>query len=296
MKYGNIFWGILLITLGALIALKNFGVIHFQWLNFLNLWPFLFIFWGIAVLPVNALVRTILLVVTIVAAILVLVNAPQRHFFTWCDSGGRTFTGHQVEQVSYDTLVQYARLNMDAAAGEFNIGDTTANLFDFSCDGEGNDFRIREIRNDTMATITVSRTKHEFKGKIRCEARVSLNPNPVWRLDLDAGAAKVNLDLTKIRTDRIEIDGGACSLDLKVGNRYPEARIKINSGVSSIRIAVPETSACEIEGSAVLSSRELENFNEISKGHYQTPNFSDTIPKIFISLDVAISSLTVERY
>ena len=52
-KITNIFWGILLIALGSLIALKNFGVINFQWLNFINLWPFLLIFGGIAVLPVS---------------------------------------------------------------------------------------------------------------------------------------------------------------------------------------------------------------------------------------------------
>jgi hypothetical protein len=100
--------------------------------------------------------------------------------------------------------------------------------------------------------------------------------------------------LFKIR--KLDIDGGASSIDLRLGTLQAESKIKINSGASSINIKVPREFACEVNTSTVLSSKDLAGFNKVGNGTYVTPDFSEKSKNIIIDVEAAVSSLNVERY
>ncbi len=72
--------------------------------------------------------------------------------------------------------------------------------------------------------------------------------------------------------------------------------MSIDAGVSDINIKVPSTMACEVRTHTVLSGKELNGFNKIKKGLYQTPNFSESSGQILIDIDAAVSGVSVERY
>ncbi len=79
MKYKGIFWGLLLVTIGILFLLKNLGLICFSWCGLWMIWPVLLIFWGITILPVNDLTKTILSVIAIILGVVLLLTAPRCH-------------------------------------------------------------------------------------------------------------------------------------------------------------------------------------------------------------------------
>ena len=102
------------------------------------------------------------------------------------------------------------------------------------------------------------------------------------------------MSLFKIR--KLDIDGGASSINIRLGTLLAESNLKINSGASSINIKVPQEFACEVNTSTVLSSKELKGFNKVGNGTYVTPDFSDKTKNIVIDVEAAVSSLNVERY
>ena len=50
MKKGNIFWGVVLVTIGVLFALRNFDIFFFSWHGIWRLWPLIFVFWGMMII------------------------------------------------------------------------------------------------------------------------------------------------------------------------------------------------------------------------------------------------------
>ena len=49
----NAFWGIFLITIGVFLVLHKMGILDFKWYKVWQLWPMIFIFWGISLIPLN---------------------------------------------------------------------------------------------------------------------------------------------------------------------------------------------------------------------------------------------------
>lgn len=122
-----------------------------------------------------------------------------------------------------------------------------------------------------------------------------LNPQPVWQFSFNIGAADFDFDLTDFQVSMIDIDAGASSIKLRIGDKYPETNVKIDAGASSIFLEIPESAGCLLTGSTVLSSRDLDGFNKISKGKYQTANFESAEQKIFVKVDAAVSSFEIKR-
>ncbi|MCD4736688.1 MAG: DUF5668 domain-containing protein [Bacteroidales bacterium] len=310
MKYGNVFWGVLLILTGGLFVLKNIDVVDFSWLAFLRLWPLLLVLWGISVLPVKAGIRIVLSLLAMIAAVLILLQNPDPHLriFKWHNWDDRFRTERfdddnedwkeQHFSENFEPEIETVNLSLDIAAVDFETRGKTDQLFRFDHEGKVGRYKlITSIdENGNQKDIDIYLQKVIKSGKFSGSSTLRLHPDPVWNLNLDVGASKIDLDLRPFKTERIDIDGGAASIELKVGDLVPVSYINIDAAVSSIEIKVPESAACEVKTSTVLSSRDISGFNKIKKGLYQTPNFSDTIPQIFISVEAAVSGLEIDRY
>lgn len=317
MKYGNIFWGVILITLGALLAMRSLDIFFFSWHSVFRLWPLVLVFWGIAILPVKGMLKILLTVATVVIGIVILSQNPRSdgHWgfwfpdrITWEDEyDDDEYDSDDYESESdwedqyfsekYENEDKYARLNLDAVAGEFELVGVTSHLFEFDSEGNtGPYYSSAESVNDSTTRVTIKQKNIRKSGNLRNYFKLQLNQNPIWQINVDIGAADVEMDLTPFKVEKIDIDGGACAIDLKLGNKFKKTYVTIDAGASGIEINVPSESACEVNTSTILSGRELDGFNKIRKGLYQTPNFSNSANQIFIDIDAAVSGVKVERY
>lgn len=305
MKYSNIFWGIVLITVGTLFALKNFDVISFSWHSFFRLWPFLLVFWGVAVIPIKAIYKFILTLVFIALAVFILFQNPGHHYYgfdIWWDNDKEYYESDseiedQYADRIYDSTSEFAELNLNAGAGEFEIKNTTSYLFKFNSEGNTGNYIVNTQQRYGVEIIDIKHDKPFINSpKFKNEVWLELHPDPIWNINIDVGAAALELDLTPFKIKQIDIDGGASAIELKLGTILKRTDVRINAGATSIEIKIPHDCACEVQTNTILSSRELNGFNKIKKGLYQTDNFSDTTNQIFIEIDAAISSLEVVRY
>ncbi|MCB2219705.1 MAG: hypothetical protein KQI35_04855 [Bacteroidetes bacterium] len=309
MKSGNIFWGLLLIVLGALIFMRNFDIFFFSWGSILRLWPLLFVFWGISVLPVKSGVKILLSVATIALGLILLATNPHGGFF-WNNNWNRHIRidrdddrdkdyewDEQQFKEAFNESTEMATLNLTAAAGSYSFNGTTDELFEFRTEGNVGPYTATvDDVGENEVVIHFSRKHIRGRDNLRNSVWMYLNETPLWTMNIDVGAAELEMDLTPFRIERIDMDGGASDIVMKIGDRHDLIQINIDAGAAGINIKVPEASACEVKTHTVLSGRNLEGFNKISNGIYQTPNFSDSANQVIIDIEAAVSGVTVERY
>jgi hypothetical protein len=319
MSYKKLFWGVLLIIIGLLIVLKNLDVIYFTWYSVLRLWPLLLVLWGISIIPVKDWIKLVSSLVVIVLAFILLSSYGydyQSKWFDWpfryhfrsdrdmddkkdrsekkdYEYKSQTLTEH------YDSAINNAKLRLDAAAGNFDIVGTTDQLIEFDKSGYLGDYSMTTQDLDDKYVVSISlidgsiRTRGKNKGD---QVNIRLNAQPVWDFDFDIGAASFDIDLSNFKTRDIEIDGGAASIDLTLGDEYENTYVNIDAGASSVTINIPEESGCKLYNTTVLSSKSLSGFDRINRNNYQTDNYDESDNKIEITVDAAVSSLTVLRY
>ncbi|MHC1708274.1 MAG: DUF5668 domain-containing protein [Bacteroidales bacterium] len=306
MDYKRIFWGAVLVILGTALILKNLDVIYFSWHSIWHLWPVLLILWGISILPIRDLWKLLVSLVILLLTIFFLWKYPQ-HFqndwhFRWNDEDDEytTYGTNQSFEEPWDSLTLFGVVNLDAAAGNFSLADSTANLIEFTNTGDiGNySMEVQKIGDSSvidldMHSIIKEKGHKDFKGGHKVSLK--LNPKPVWNFNLDVGAAELNLDLRSFKVNEINLDGGASSLTLKIGKMNPETYLDLETGASSIKIFVPLDAGCEVKYNTVLSSRDLKGFNKTDDGKYLTSNFNSATQKVFISIDAAVSSIDIIR-
>jgi len=306
MKTKNIIWGLVLVLIGVLFILKNIGIIYFSWYSIWKLWPLALVLIGVTILPVKDIFKVILTIIVLLAAVFFLISFPgnrNTNDFWSFDNRKEKNDDKDTQEIdqrifeAYNSTINEADLIFDAAAGNFRIAQTTDELFEF--DREGNlgryTYSIKDLGDKREIRIELEEGRI-IRGDLKNRVTMKLNPNPVWNLKVDVGAANIDLDLSSFKIRKLDIDGGASSINVKLGNLQNESKIKINSGASSINIRVPEEFACEVNTSTVLSSKDLPGFNKVSNGTYVTPDFSEKTKNIVIEVDAAVSSLNVERY
>ncbi len=305
MKYKNVFWGLILILIGSLAIARNLDLLYFDWYRFLKLWPVIFILWGISVLPARDYVKIGLLLIVLGGATWFVVDSSvypndDEHGFVfnnWNYNSNSLTKYEQTFTIPWADSIKKASIDLDAAAGSFHITDTTAALVDFSQRGSKSAFEYVVKRTPENTRVKISE-KHRpvFYGKSHKRVVIKLNPEPVWNINLDAGASAVKYDLSSFKLHQLNIDGGAGSFKITLGSRYPNTFVTMDAGASSILIRIPESSGCDLELSSVLSGKSLSGFQKTDDGHYQTANYDSAVNKIHLNIDAAVSSFTILRY
>jgi hypothetical protein len=304
MKHQNVFWGTILITFGLLFMFDRLGVFELEWFMVWRLWPVLLILWGVSILPVRGLFKMILAIGVAALSLLIYANlkpseSPFHRNFHYNYTDEDTTDGEDINQVfshPIDTEIT-ALLKMTAGAGKFMLNGTTNELIYINKSGGkiGYDFKVEEM--DGNATVSLEQNSDiNMQRKRPNNLDIQLNENPIWGLDIEIGAADFNFDLTPFKVSKIDVEGGATSIQFKLGNLYPETEVNIDAAASSINMQIPETAGCSIIGSSILSHRDMKGFIQVSKGHYETENYATASQKIKISVDAAVSSFEITRY
>jgi hypothetical protein len=306
MKTSHIFWGTLFIVLGLLVLLNNFSAINLQWGNLWQFWPILLVLIGISMLVKNKFGKSALAGgAAILLALLLFTSFKLSTDFIKGDfelalNGDEDYNFAITEyQESFDTTITKAKLELDAGLGSFNIGDTTSELIFVKTEGIEKHYILTKKNYDDVSILNLKMKKTTFhfgKNKFKNKVDIALNEKPTWDINIDGGAAAMNLDLTKFKIENINVAMGAASLNVKLGTLSDETRLNVEAGASDIDIMVPNEVGCQVRTDDVLSSKNLNGFTKIKSGLYRTDGFDETGKKIFIEIDCGVSSINIGRY
>ncbi len=273
MKTKHLFWGFLFLTLGILILVNNFTSLDFYWLNIWHFWPLFLILFGISLLIKNETVRGIIISATAIVLGAAIFSSVK---FGWGFFHNEVFNGrHHLEisdndkdyktkvfQENYSDNIKNASLYFKSSAGSFKISDTTNNLFYATTNGYDN-YNLDRVDKEDYSKIKFENNGERFflfKSKNRNRVNMSFSANPIWNMKFDVGAASTEFDLRNLKVENLDVDAGAASLKIFLGDLVNSAKVEINAGASSIEISIPDDVGCQVEGDIVLSKRDFRRF------------------------------------
>jgi hypothetical protein len=304
MKPSRIFWGTLFAAFGILLLIgRNFDL---QFDAIWRFWPLALVFIGLAMMLKQPKIRGALAGLAALGIALLLFGlvtfewlGPNFHISVDNDEKE---DGVQVQEFSEPLApaVQRATLRLEAAAGTYTVDSGSGELLHasvrssiggFLLDRESTADDVRFFLHPEQKSVRVSSVRNALN-----EVKVKIHPAPMWDIDFDIGAAKMECDFSRLRVQSVHINAGAASLKLKLGTPEGEMHVKVSAGASTMRISVPESAGCEVRVDGGLSSKKLAEFDKVRDGLYQTANFAQEPRKIYIDVDAGVSSFRVVRY
>lgn len=123
-------------------------------------------------------------------------------------------------------------------------------------------------------------------------------PNPVSMAGLEIGAGAGNLvarNLANSRASEIRVDGGAAAFSLDFGGDLAaDMQVRISTGVSSVEIAVPSSTAAKIFSESLLGGLRVGDGFTKKEGAFWTPGaLAGEGPLLNIHTNVAVGSLSI---
>jgi len=323
MKLDRLIWGILLLFIGGVLLLENFGIIDFYWRNVWGFWPIFLIIGGLNILfnKNNSQTGSIISIAVLVVALSFLFVKGQQvpEGGSWW---GRNFKkdidinidDNDQEDSERDSAVREFKLsepfvatdnskktilNISGGGISFNLNGETSALIDANVKGKNGNFSLKKAVTDTATVLTFQlndkRKKWNFNNGSN-DVDFHLNKAASWDVLMKLGAGAANMDFQEYKVRSFRFDGGAAALDIKFGDLLPITDVVVKSGVADVKIAVPTNSGCRIKTQTGLSAKDFEGFEKINDGLYETSNYKTSTHKIFINLDGGLSNFEVSRY
>lgn len=295
MNKGRLFWGSFLLGLGALVLLDRSGTLVIEWGNVWAFWPVLLILLGVSVmggsgiLGKSASVLTGLLAAALIVAFMNFGHATERS------------TGGQKEEPLTAPMkpgTTSAAFSLDAGAGTFVIAGGGEQLMEARINADPWTYSMDRDTSGGQDRLRMWMDHHEgirWGWRVKNSVEVALNPAPAWEIDLNAGAARVDADFRTLEVEQIRISSGASTIKVQLGSRAKECTMILETGVSSVRIYVPESAGCDIRIEAPMSSKRLPGFEKTGDGWYETDNLATAERKIHLNIEAGVSSIRVIR-
>ncbi len=260
----RVFWAIVLIIMGVLFLLGNFGILPG------NAWNYFF--------PV--------LLVLIGALLLI----------GW---RGGTRTVEIVNDSAPLDGATRAAINLKHGAGRLQVsaGKDTALLFS---GGFGGGVTKKISRTNGTAFVELKSPdamweNMQFLNPRGLEWNVLLNPNVPTALKYEGGAAETKMDLSNIQLTELEINTGASSTDVVLPPPKGTMRVVVHSGAASVKLRVPPNIPATIRGTMGLGAidADLTRFPDRGFGVRQSDNYAEAPDKIEMTVEGGVGSVEI---
>ena len=302
MKTGKLFWGVFLTSLGLLFISTKFDLICLDWSFVWNLWPLIFVFWGLLVMFKQPIVKPIISSLFGLFVALFIFGAINSLFMEFDfefdkDTNYSTYTDSFMEDM--DDSVTHARLTFSSGAGAFSIDGVTDKLIEGHSRGWFSNYDVYTNIEDNTAYVDVHLHEKNFKffgKKIKNRINMELNPKLIWDMELNFGAAHGKFDLTPFNVRDIRIGTGAATVEVKLGDKADVTDLTAEMGVASLEILLPRSVGCKLTGDTFMVSRNTPGFTKKGNDTYYSNNYSETTKKVNVYINSGVSSFSIKYY
>lgn len=312
MKLERIMWGIVLLFIGMVLLLENFGVIDFYWRSVWRFWPVFLIIAGLNILfsksksQLAGVISVAVLVITLGLLFFKGQETPGGHRqmrdeLRTDDERSNSVSGklngqHLSLPYEADSIAKRTILNISGGGTSFELKGTTDSLISAVVDQKDAGFSLmNSLSKDSITTLSLKMGKGKWNTGGN-DVEIRLNTRPQWEFQVNMGAGEVKFDLADYKVREFNFDGGAAALEVKLGSLLPVADVNVKTGIADVKINIPAAAGCQIRAKTGLSSKEFTGFTKLSDNTYETPNYKSAKNKIFINFDGGLSSFEVNRY
>lgn len=316
MKTEKIVWGLILIFIGGVFLLENFGVIDFYWSSVWRLWPLFLVVLGANMLlnrGNNKAGGLVAAAITLVALAIIGYQGSRPRYeqrSNWSfrhddeergggeeDRPARPSSATFTEQ--YVAGTRHAQLNINGGATSYKLKNTTDNLFDADVEQAFGGYTLDKITRDSMEILNFRMQQRKGNWNMGDgegnEAVIRLNNKPIWDISVEMGAGETDFDLSEFKVRKLEFKGGAASFNCKLGQPVGTTSVFVETGVAEVGINIPREAACRIKVQSGLSSKDFDGFTKQDDNTYVSGNYASAANKIDISLKGGLSSFEVAR-
>ncbi|SFS92018.1 LiaI-LiaF-like domain-containing protein [Sphingobacterium wenxiniae] len=302
--------GIWFVCIGLLLLLHNLDVIDFNLWAIVKYWPLSVILVGVNLMVQNraygGYIKIACNVLFLGWIVFVGLSSPNTGWTPKIfNNGNISFSNDKDNKdllstvsVPYEENVQEVKFDFNGGAGAFEIAPSDAKLLEATCESEDMGLRLESKNKDGEQKIELTaKPKGKKNNKVNRKVAMSLHTAPVWDMELNYGAAKFSGDLSPFKIKKLDINTGASSMDLKLGEPQLETtKIKIATGASTIHLHIPKDAPVRIKYSTIASSNNLEGFDNMQKGLATSNNYDNASKRFDIELDGAANTFTISRY
>jgi hypothetical protein len=257
MRNSGVIWGGMLIILGLLFLLNSLGILAVNvWAVF---WPLALIIWGLSLL----------------------VGAFGRRESVKTESLALQLKGFEEAAVA----IRYGagRLALDGGAAPDELLNGTF-------DG-GVEHRLRQ--EGELARVEL-RAPVDWPSWRERSWDVALNEAIPLTLDLETGASEASLDLSQTRVKRLDLRAGASRVDLTLPASAGETAVALEGGAGSVMVHVPEGVAARIAGSAVAGALRVDDARFPRAGSvWQSPDYDSAAHRTDIRVQFGAGEVTI---
>jgi len=315
MNTRRITTGITILFIGVVLLLSQLNTISFNWVGIFRYWPLFIVLAGIRMLvPKDQQIGQFVAIGSTVVILGFLtyigLSTPKEPLLTQLlknkgvninidDPNDKTNYSTEKLTVPLNDKIHSATLNLDLGATSLrNDSSTTSEIF--TAFNTSKEYLLGVTVHDESADKLDINLKGKFKNKDfnskNNNTYIALNPNILWNLNFDVGAIDANLDLSPYKIETLDIDAGATSLKLKLGQPQAMTKISMDAGASSIEISIPKDAACRITSDNALSSTDYEGDFLKSEGEVKSTNYDSAAQKFDFDINGGIASIKIRRY
>ena len=297
--------GIILIAIGIIALLVTFFDVDIVWSELAKFWPVFIIIFGVSLLPLNKVLKSVSVIVIILISCLIYCNEVNGNENTSDEMTSEVLLEEEIEtqefsapfkdniteasvEINYGAGVLYLNSPVEELVKARNMSDKISQNFYLEYEGSHAEI-LFDVEDDNYQVNNVDEVKSN-------RFDISLNEAPIYDFELNLGACEMNFDFSEYKVSDIEINSGASNIDIKLGELFDSTRIVISTGVSKIRIGIPNNSGCRVECESVLSLKDFDGFVKKSSNVYETSNYSSAENNIEIEFEGAMSEIKVYRY
>ena len=290
-------FGLLLVGIGLVLLLNTTGVLPFGiWFELARYWPVLLILIGVKLIlarraPLIGLgVASIALVATVVAASVSL-NVGQSDepiHATYVTPLENT----EILHLGMGFFSGHVAIRSDPSAERLFAADFSGRPAEVIHDHSGRFSKIYLSTRGLSVEYSDGADSHTLSGLVDWDLMVS--PDVALDLEIRAGAADLDLDLTELNVRRLTVGAGASDIRIRLPRMADETRVEVAVGAADIEIEVPHGVAAQVSSDVFLSSMriDLQRFPE-ADGVYRSRDYATAANRVDIDIDGAAVEVSV---
>ncbi len=296
----NIIIGLIFVLLGSFWLLNNLNMIDFEFrylfTAFTKLWPLMLIIVGLTIIIKNKVLNSLLwllfFIILLVYGYYLQEKAPTP----------RSYELGQMESYTISTKdeVSAGKLDLELGATDFNIGSGTEDFVVLDSNLPG--LKVKNTVDNNMQHLHISHenfTQHFLSNlDFNYNLDLALNEELPWSLDIDSGAVNGMVDLKNIKLKELDIDLGAGNIEVYLSDKSTNGTIDIDSGVSSIKLNIPEEAGILLEFDGALNSTNISELDFIkqSDNKYVSQNYESAVSKYHIKVDMGLGEFNINKF
>ena len=291
--------GLLLVGFGTLLLLTVSGVAGLGiWFELVSYWPVLLILVGIKMIlapraPLVGMALVSLMMVATIVAAWVPLNVERRD---------------EAPRIAYSTPLENTEtleLGMGFISGSVTLRSDISDDRLFAADFNGRPADVIRDHYGRFSKIYLSTDgfsiDHSDDGGMDgytltglADWDLMVSPDVALDLDIRAGAADIDLDLTHLNVRRVFVGAGASQVRIRLPDTG-RTHVEIEAGAADIEITVPQGVAARIDNDSFLKSTSIDSrrFPKLGGGEHRSPDYNTAEDRADIEIGAGASSVTI---